>query len=203
MAKFLNCPNYTAAIVVVHGESEEIIANHIKSSLRLNLHIHKRKTSIQINGLLHELESNFKDLSTLEKNPKLFLNTMDKKIHDFKIFTLMDTDDCSESTKESYINGDLFKRYALKEYVVPIYSIPDLENILFQSKLIPKVYNDSEKVKAYGKLFPVSSVPVGESALPMDNIIQTCQKLEKNKNTNWNIFLDYCIKAAEKRRIKN
>jgi len=202
MAKILTCPNYTAAIVVVHGRSEEIIANHIKSSLRLNIHIHKRKTSIQINGLLHELESNFKDLSALGKNPNLFLNVTDKKIQDFKIFTLMDTDDCSEKTKQSYMNGDIFNKYALKEYIVPIYSIPDLEHVLHQSKLIPKVYNDSEKVREYGKLFPVSSVPMGESALPMDNIIQTCKKLEKNTNTNWNVFLDYCIKAAENRRIK-
>ena len=100
------------------------------------------------------------------------------------------------------MNGDIFNKYALKEYIVPIYSIPDLEHVLHQSKLIPKVYNDSEKVREYGKLFPVSSVPMGESALPMDNIIQTRKKLEKNTNTNWNVFLDYCIKAAENRRIK-
>ena len=134
MAKISTCPNYTSAIVVVHGESENIIVRHIQSSLRLNLHIHKGTTSIQINGLLKELNTYFKDISQLQKNSKLFLDINKNTINNFKIFTLMDTDDCSEETKRKYIDGSLFSRYAFKDYVVPIFSTPDLEHVLYNSK---------------------------------------------------------------------
>ena len=88
MAKISTSPNYTSAIVVVHGESEHIIARHIQSSLRLNLHIHKGTTSIQINGLLKELNTYFKDISQLQKNPNLFLDITKDTINNFKIFTI-------------------------------------------------------------------------------------------------------------------
>ncbi len=202
MAKISTCPNYTSAIVVVHGESEHIIARHIKSSLRLNLHIHKGTTSIQINGLLKELNIYFKDLSQLKKNSKIFLDITKGNINNFKIFTLMDTDDCSDEIKEKYINGSLFSNYALKDYVIPIYSTPDLEHVLYNSKLIPKIYNDSEKVKEYGKLFPISNVPIGQSQLPMDNMKATYSLLTNNKKTNLDVFIQYCIKHAEMRRVE-
>ncbi len=201
MAKISTSPNYTSAIVVVHGESEHIIARHIQSSLRLNLHIHKGTTSIQINGLLKELNTYFKDISQLQKNPNLFLDITKDTINNFKIFTIMDTDDCSEGTKEKYIHGSLFSKYALKDYVVSIYSTPDLEHALYDSKLIPKIYNDSEKVKEYGKLFPISNVPIGQSQLPMDNMRATHSLLVNNKKTNLEVFVQYCIEQAEMRRV--
>ncbi len=201
MAKISTCPNYTSAIVVVHGESEYIIARHIKSSLKLKLHIHKGTTSIQINGLLKELNTYFEDISQLKKNPKLFLDITKNTINNFKIFTIMDTDDCSEETKEKYIDGSLFSKYELKDYVVPIYLTPDLEHVLYNSKLIPKIYNDSEKVKEYGKLFPISNVPIGSSQLPMDNMKATHSLLINNKKTNLDLFIQYCIKQAEMKRV--
>lgn len=202
MTKKFSCPNYLSAIVIVHGESENIIAKHIQSSLRLNMHIHKGTTSIQINGLLKELNSHFKDIHQLEQNRQYSLDIEDGIIKNFKIFTLMDTDDCTEETKNKYINGSLFSKYALKDYVVPIYSDPDLEHALFQSELIPKIYNDSEKVKEYGKLFPVSSVPIGQAQMPMDNMKKTFSQLEGNKKTNLELFIKYCIEQAEMKRAK-
>lgn len=95
-------PKYTCAIVVVHGDSEEIIARHVRACLKLPFYIHRRKTSIQINGLVHELESNFKSVLSLSRNEKIDISVSKGKIlNDFKIFTLMDTDDCLEKTKES------------------------------------------------------------------------------------------------------
>ena len=101
----------------------------------------------------------------------------------------MDTDDCTEETKKKYINGSLFSSYTLKEYIVPIYSDPDLEHVLFGSELIPKIYNSSEKVKEYGNLFPISKVPVGKSQLPMDNMRKVFSKLKNNKKTNFFMFM--------------
>lgn len=202
MAKRISCPNYLSAIVVVHGESEGIIAKHIKSSLRLNMQIHKGTTSIQINGLLKELNKYFKDINQLSQTPQYSLDIKDDTIKNFKLFTLMDTDDCTEETKNKYIDGSLFSKYALKDYIVPIYFDPDLEHVLFNSNLIPKIYNDSEKVREYGKLFPVSSVPIGQAQLPMDNMKKTFSQLEKNKKTNLELFIEYCIEQAEMKRAQ-
>lgn len=187
-------PNYTSAIIVVHGSSEEIIARHIRSNLRLNLYIHKRKTSIQIDGLLHELQTNFKDISVLNKNKHLELNISKNEIVNFKIFTLMDTDDCDEKTKLQYIDGSLFEQYSLKKYVVPIYTSPNLENVLYNCELIPRIFKNSEKVKEYIKRFPVSKAPYSVSKI--DEMNQLSQALKNNKCTNMEEFIDYCIEQT-------
>ena len=202
MAKHKFIPNYICAIVVVHGESENIITKHIKSSLRLNVYIHRRSTSIQINGLLNELNTNFGDIKQLKSKLKNQLDIDKNKVKNFKIFTIMDTDDCTDKMKKQYINGDLFSSYNLKEYVVPIYSNPDLENALYLSGLIPKIFNDSEKVKEYGKLFPINRVAVGNSQLPLEEMKKTYSKLESNGATNLELFIKYCIEQAERNRTK-
>lgn len=193
-------PNYTSAIVVAHGESEEIIAKHIRSSLRLNIYIHRRKTSIQINGLLHELKTNYANINALKRNSHIEVNIEKKKPVDFKIFTLMDTDDCLEDTKIKYMDKQLFEGYVLKDYIFPIYTSPDLENVLFQCGLIPKIFNDSEKVKEYGKLFPVCREPKGKSRI--DDMIKLSEALKTNNNTNLYEFIDYCIEQAKLKKIQ-
>ena len=110
----------------------------------------------------------------------------------------MDTDDCSEDTRAKYIDKRLFSRYELKEYVIPIYTTPDLAHVLFQCNLIPKIFNDSEKVREYGKIFPISREPHGVSKI--DDMRQLSEILKKNKNTNMEKFIDYCISMAELRK---
>ena len=45
-----------------------------------------------------------------------------------------------KKTKKLYINNKLFEGYNLKDYVIPIYTAPKLEHVLFKSGLIPKKY---------------------------------------------------------------
>ena len=58
----------------------------------------------------------------------------------------MDTDDCDETTRDKYISGTLFNGYALKEYVVPIFTTPDLEHVLFECGIIDKIFKPKEKL---------------------------------------------------------
>ena len=194
-------PIYTPAIVVVHGKSEKIIAEHIKSNLRLNLHIHNRTTSIQIAGLLHELTTNFPNANALNRNPQLTLNIQKGIIKDFKIFTLMDTDDCTSEMRADYISGELFKDYSLKDYVVPIYTDPDLEQVFYNSRLIPKVFTDDEKVEGYKRCFPKISPPFDEVKNKEAELRIKSEALKKNRKTNFYDFIDYCIEEAQKRRV--
>lgn len=193
-------PNYTCAIVVVHGASEEIIAKHVKACLRLPFYIHKRKTSIQINGLVHELETNFKSVLSLSRNEKIYINASKGKIlNDFKIFTIMDTDDCLEKIKESYINGSLFNNYPLKEYVVPIYTIPNMEESLYKCSIIPKIFKDDEKVLGYKKVFDIPKPPYIESKI--EELKKMSKVLEESQQTNLECFFNYCIEQSEKQKV--
>lgn len=197
-----NYPKYTVpAIVVVHGDSERIVAEHIKSNLRLNLFIHSGKTSIQINGLVKELKAHFPSVSALRRNPKLELNIEKNIIHDFKIFTLMDTDDCSDETRQKYLDRTLFDEYQLKDYIEPIYTIPDLEHVFFNSHLIPRIFKDDEKVEGYRHCFPKISPPFTELKTKEDDLIKKADALRSNRNTNFEEFIDYCIAEARRRRI--
>ncbi len=194
MKKYTNLPNYTSAIIVAHGDCEKQIARHIKSNLRLNMYIHKRTTSIQINGLLDELKTNFKDTQMIQRKDGIAVEVVKNKIK-----TFMDTDDCSERTRKQYKNKSLFEGYALRDYVVPIYMSPDLEHVLYECKLIPKIYKGHEKRKAYGKLFPIAAVP--KSGSKMNEMKKLSDILRPNKNTNMEIFIDYCIEQAESKKV--
>ena len=51
-------------------------------------------------GLLHELQTNFKSLYSVKRYEKIMLDVDKKQIKNFKIFALLDTDDCSEEVKK-------------------------------------------------------------------------------------------------------
>ena len=98
--------NYTKAVVIVHGKSEKQICQYIKNKLRLKIEIYSDKNgekAIQITSLKNTLNNK------IFKSYRNFINTFEdieltadnKKINnDFKIFIIMDTDDCSETEKK-------------------------------------------------------------------------------------------------------
>lgn len=201
MSKKFTPLNQTPAIIIPHGKSEKLFAEHIKACLRLPIYIHPKKTSIQINGLLHELQTNFQDVQSLKCNDKLSLNIVKNNIvGDFKIFTLMDTDDCTEEKKNSYINKSLFNEHKLKDVIIPIYTSPNLEKVLYKSGIIPKVFSDREKVPGYKKLFDIPRLPYGKTK--DEELKEWSEKLKKNKDTNFYQFIDYCIEQSELRKVR-
>lgn len=112
MAKKLINGNYTKAIVVCHGKSEKLIAEYLKTNLHLNIVIcakDKGEHSIQITSLYNFLKNKvLSEKSDILKKCILNLDKKNKKIMDFNIFTIMDTDDCSEEQREEYKNGNIF-----------------------------------------------------------------------------------------------
>jgi hypothetical protein len=89
--------------------------------------------SIQINSLQALLnDSRFSSC-------KSFINTFpdveligrkNNLSNDFKIFIIMDTDDCTASRKNEYITKALFKNHWAYDYIVPIFDTPDLEHVM-------------------------------------------------------------------------
>lgn len=183
---------YLQIITIVHGKSELIFCQHIKSNLSIKNEIigkDKGKSSIQINGLMNFLnsDSRFKTFSGFYKTfPDINVNK--KIIKDLKVFIIMDTDDCNEKTKNSFINKSMFKGHFLYDYIVPIYNTPNLENSMRDIGIIV------ERKKDYIKIFPIN----GDKKTNIQKLKDMSENLKKNKRTN-NLYeyIDYCFEIAE------
>jgi len=90
--------NYTRCAVIVHGKSEYILVRYIYTNLHLPVKIiakDKGKSSIQINGLKSMLSKKpFKSLKEMANEYGIEYDKKSKLLKNFKLFIIMDTDDC-------------------------------------------------------------------------------------------------------------
>lgn len=190
--------NYTKALVIVHGKSEKQICQYIKNKLRLKIEIYSDNNgekSIQITSLKNTLNNK------IFKSYRNFINTFEdielidnKNINkDFKIFIIMDTDDCSEEEKRKFINKEMFKGHWAYDYIVPIYNIPELETVLTDAK-VPFTKTGVKRKKEYIKLFPTDPKYTKTDEVQIKELLN---KLKKQKNTNLNEFLDFCLNVSD------
>lgn len=114
---------YTKCAVIVHGKSEFHLVRFIYTNLHLPVKIiskDKGKGSIQINGLKEFLnKKHFKTLSAFANEYSVEYDKKAKELKNFRLFIIMDTDDCSEVMKQEYISGELFRGHPLRKYIVP------------------------------------------------------------------------------------
>lgn len=190
-----NTLNFTKCAVIVHGKSEFALVKYIYTNLHLPVKIiakDKGRGSIQINGLLDYL--NKKQFRTLKKFADEYSIEYDKKtksLKNFKLFIIMDTDDCDEDTKVKFISGDMFKGHPLKEYIVPVYNIANLEDVMIKARIMVKKIPDAQKGSYYAKIFPINTEP-----LSMDTVNQVrtfSEKIKGIKETNMLTFIEYCL----------
>lgn len=190
--------NYTKALVIVHGKSEKQICQYIKNKLRLKIEIYSDNNgekSIQITSLKNTLNNK------IFKSYRNFINTFEdielidnKNINkDFKIFIIMDADDCSEEEKRKFINKEMFKGHWAYDYIVPIYNIPELETVLTDAK-VPFTKTGVKRKKEYIKLFPTDPKYTKTDEVQIKELLN---KLKKQKNTNLNEFLDFCLNVSD------
>ena len=192
---------YCKALAIVHGASELQIAGYVKNKLHLPLEIYSRdngRTSIQIHGLKGVLDNK------IFNKPKNLLNHYDNVESsrntpmDFKVFTIMDTDDCkNDEIREQYKNGMLFEEHWMHPYIVPIYNSPSLEDVMVGCGFLDKKLSDKEKLSTYSKLFPITS-----GATNFEKIKALRDRFAKCKCTNFEVFIDYCLDWAEKSKVK-
>ncbi|WP_251933744.1 hypothetical protein [Latilactobacillus sakei] len=181
------------AVVIVHGQSEYALINSIKSKLRVNLKVFSRdkgKTSIQINGLSTIFENSiFKSKNKLlQEYPGI--KKKKNKLDDFKIFTFMDVDDCSDiSVKNNYLDGHLsdISKHPLREYFYPIYCDENLEAVLDDVNF-PFIAKTNRQKKKYIVVF--DSV---EQIANEENIQDFCDKLKKSEKTNLEVLVKYML----------
>lgn len=187
--------SYLKAVVIVHGKSEKQICQHIKQKLRLRIEIESDKNgekSIQITSLNKLLNNKkFKSKTAFLRNfPYIELDESGKDISpDFKIFIIMDTDDCTKEQEKQFINKEMFKEHWAYDYIKPIYNSPELETVLEKAKVPFKKIGDKRK-KEYIKLFPTDSKYEKSDVIQIDELLNN---LSTVRQTNLDEFLKFCL----------
>lgn len=198
MARIRRSLNYTKALVIVHGKSELYFFEHIRSSLRLPIKSHsnhKGNSSIQINGLIEILSKKpFSNTQQLAEKYSIEYNSKTHKLKNFRLFIIMDTDDCSDDTRKKYIESTMFANLPLSQYITPIYNISNLEDVLIRTSIMPERIRDEEKGDYYLKIFPTIRNRKHEEAINGIKLLR--DELANAGNTNLHTFIDYCFQTA-------
>ena len=191
--------NYTRCAVVCHGFSEYQIARYIKSNLHLKLEIFAREkgaTSIQITSVIGFLSKKiYQNLSKFSEEYDVKYDKKNKKLVNFRLFVIMDTDDCTEKQKDDFMSKELFKGHPLYEYIYPISNVRNLEEVLQKAGISAEKVRDSEKGEYYLNAFPINNEPFSYDSLLEVKTLH--DKLKPIKNTNMEEFLAYCISLIE------
>lgn len=173
-------------IVICHGKSEVSIMSFIKQTYRLPIKIKSKnggEHSIQITSLLQYL--NRREYKSQENFLKKF--KLNKITNDTKIYTIMDSDDCTKDQFQNYISGNMFKDHPLKKCIVPIFNDINLEDVVKRANL--EVYK--EKSEAF-RIFPFAN---NNPNYTKDSSIQYVYKrLKKDNKTNLDQLILYCMK---------
>ncbi len=190
-----NSLNYTRCAVIVHGKSEYSLVRYIYTNLHLPVKViakDKGKSSIQINGLKNMLSKKpFKSLKEMANEYAIEYDKKSKSLKNFKLFIIMDTDDCDDDTKRKYISGELFKGHPLEDYIVPIYNNSNLEDVMLKAGIMVKRIEDSQKGTYYSRIFPINTDPI--SADTLNQVRVFASKLNGIKETNMLCFIEYCF----------
>ena len=154
----------------------------------------KGEKSIQITSLKNILNNTvfgkYKSFITKYDDVKLVTNGKKTQIDSaFRIFIIMDTDDCSDAQKKEFINKDMFKKHWAYEYIIPIYDSPDLESVLVKAK-IKFEKKGIERKKEYIKIFPTEQK---YSTREMIELKRFYDDLKQVKDTNMDEFIDFCL----------
>ena len=110
----------------------------------------------------------------------------------FKIFVIMDTDDCSDEQRKKYISKELFKGHWAYDYIVPIFNSPDLENTMVKAGIKFEKKGDERK-KEYIKIFPTDKKYMKNESVELSSF---AKNLSIIKETNMEYFINYCIQNS-------
>lgn len=189
--------SYLKAVVICHGKSEKQICDFIKSNLRIKIESHSDKHGgkcIQITSVMKTLNSmifkSFNNFVKIYDDVEICYNKKKKCLSsNFKIFIIMDTDDCTPLQKEYFINKQMFKDHWAYSYIVPIYNNKNLEDVLVTSN-IKFEKKGSERKKEYIKIFPTDDKYLKKDSLQLQEF---CEQLINNDRTNMDEFIKFCL----------
>ena len=190
--------SYLKGLVICHGKSEKLICDFIKSNLRLHIEIDsdkKGKKSIQITSIMKFLSGEkYKNIASFKNKFDDIEQIKDKKKLPsyFKIFIIMDTDDCNENQKKSFKDKSMFKEHWLYDYIVPIYNDGNLEEV-FVDMGIKFEKSGDERKKEYPDVLMKNGIFAN-----IEGIKKLKNLLKNSKKTNMEEFINFCLELIEK-----
>lgn len=147
--------NYDCCLIICHGLSELIFVEDIKSNLRLKLKTYadnNGRKSIQITSLDKLFKTrNFSSLRNFQNAYNI--RVVGGKILNFKVFIMMDFDEeeYTPQIKNDFLTKRMFKSHFLYDYIVPIFSIENFDDIM---SLAGFKIDRKKKRQSYQKIFP-------------------------------------------------
>ena len=171
------------------------MVRYISSNLRLPVVPYgkdKGRHSIQITRLTDELASqNFRSID--EFADTFCVETSgrgkSKRLLNFKLFIIMDTDDCTDKQRDDYISGRMFAGHWLREYIVPIYNTPNLDIVLYKAGIIDSIPLD--KGDFYENIFPINKD--SDKSGTVDEIVDFQSHLLGRTDTNISVLTGYML----------
>lgn len=193
---------YLKAVVICHGKSEKQMCDFLKSNLRIRIAVEsdkKGEKSIQITSVMKVLNGkkfkSFSDFTRTFEDVEIVHNKTKKYLaEDFRIFIIMDTDDCTEVQKRDFINRVMFRKHWAYPFIVPIFNNPNLEKVLEKSKIKFERKGEARK-KEYIKIFPTDSKYINREIIQVEDFRNN---LVNNADTNMDEFIDFCLNIAKK-----
>ena len=188
-------PTKLSVMSIVHGKSEFLMCSSVKSNLKIKHVIHakdKGRHSIQVNSVMNELNSNKFNMNLKEFSERygIAYDSKKKLLVNFKLFIIMDLDDCTPVTAEQFKDGSMFNKHPLYNYIVPIYNEPNLEKTIRDLGI---TIDGRAKVKGYIKIFPTNR---GDLDIHMAE--EFANKLRTEcKQSNMEVYFDDCISIAK------
>lgn len=196
--------NYPKALVICHGKTELIITRYIKSNLHISAETHAKdngSSSLQITRLVSELQSSiFADIDSFSKHfgANVIGKGKNKRLSDdFKVFIIMDTDDCTDSQKQDFVSKKMFSGHWLYKYIEPIYSTPNIDKVLYKAKVVTRIVRDDEKGTFYSEVFPLCKGDVTSGTVK--EIQDFSDSLRKRKDTNFYLLPDFFLACLPKK----
>ena len=170
-------------MAIVHGKSEYVTCKSIFSNLRIKHEIisdKKGAKSIQVGSLKNVLKnSQFKDRISFRREYDKVQFDKNGPVN-FRVFVIMDLDDCSIEEQENFKSGKMFSNHWLGNWITPIYNIPDLENTM-----------DSVKIPILSKKDYAEIFQPNQGALNISDAAALKEKLKKCNCSNMSEFLSY------------
>lgn len=187
--------NFLQTVVIVHGKSELQICQFIRMQLRIKMEIESDKNgekSIQITSLMNRLNGGiFKTKTKFLKRyeDELDYDKKNKVIKNFKVFIIMDTDDCTAKEKENFLRKHMFKEHWMYDYIIPVFNSPNLEEVLVKAN-IKFERKGEERKKEYVKIFPTKKSSEVKEKIQLEDFKNDLKKIE---DTNLNEFIEWCL----------
>lgn len=173
-------------VVIVHGKSERAICNNVRTNLKIVQKEFARvngRSSIQITGLMKELKSGC--FANKRRFQEEYSTAFDgRQLHEgFKLFIIMDVDDCPEEQKEAFKDKSMFLGHWLYDYIVPIYNEPNLEQTMSDIGIGIDKHNKSK----YEDVFPI----VQNGKNDPEKIKRLYDQLKDCKRSNLDVYVKH------------